>query len=104
MEQTLGVAIDQGGRERSGREKWFKSYNVLVNQYCTTFFKTFLSILYVNLFKLHALQVAKPAKPVAHMMEVSLSILMGSVNIFAQQKDIVGMETLTKLVMTVVDA
>ena len=31
MEQTFGVAIDQGGRERSGREKWFKSYNVLVN-------------------------------------------------------------------------
>ena len=36
------------------------------------------------------------------MTEVSLSILMGSVNIFAQKKDIVGMEKLTKPVMTVV--
>ena len=53
-------------------------------------------------FKLHALQVAKPAKSVAHMMEVSQSILMGSVNIFAQRKDIVEMESHTKLVMTVV--
>ena len=38
------------------------------------------------------------------MTEVNLSILMGSVNIFAQKKDIVGMETLTKLVMTVMVA
>ena len=52
---------------------------------------------------MHALQVAKPAK-LAEEVEVNLSILMGSVNIFAQKKDIVGMETLTKLVMTVVDA
>ena len=36
------------------------------------------------------------------MMEVHLSILMGSVNIFAQKKDIAGMEKHTKLVMTVV--
>ena len=35
------------------------------------------------------------------MMEVHLSILMGSVNIFAQKKDIAGMEKHTKLVMTV---
>ena len=36
------------------------------------------------------------------MMEVCLLILMGSVNIFAQKQDIVGMEKLTKLVSTVV--
>jgi len=35
------------------------------------------------------------------MTEVRLSILMGSVNIFAQQEDIVGREKHTKLVMTV---
>ena len=50
---------------------------------------------------MHARQVAKPANPVAHMTEVRLSILMGSVNIFAQQEDIVGREKHTKLVMTV---
>ena len=53
-------------------------------------------------FKLHALQVAKLAKPVAHMTEDRLSIPMGSVNTFAQNTDIVGMEKPTKLVMTVV--
>jgi len=53
---------------------------------------------------LHALQVAKPAKPVGHITEVSLSTLMGSVNIFAQKQDIVGMKRLTKPVMTVVVA
>ena len=36
------------------------------------------------------------------MTEVSLSILMVSVNIFAQKKDIVGMEKHTKLEMNVV--
>ena len=30
-ERTFGVAVDLGRRERSGREKLFKSYNSLAN-------------------------------------------------------------------------
>ena len=53
-------------------------------------------------FKLHALQAARSAKVEAQVTEVCLLILIGSANIFAQKKDIVGMEKLTKPVMTVV--
>lgn len=50
----------------------------------------------------HALQDAKPANLEALMMGVCLLTLMGSVNIFAQHLDIVGMEKVIKLVMIAV--
>ena len=56
------------------------------------------------ILKLHALQDAKPARLGAQVTGACLSILTGSVNIFAQNLDIVGLETVTKLVMTVVVA
>ena len=58
-------------------------------------------ILYKIIFKLHALEHAQPAKQETQVTGACLSILLGSANIFAQKKDIVGMEKLTKPVMTV---
>ena len=52
--------------------------------------------------KFHALRAALPAKLEAQVTGVSLLTRMGSVNIFVQIKDIVEMDKLTKLVMTVV--
>ena len=52
---------------------------------------------------MRALQDAKAAKMEALMMGVCLLILMGSVNIFAQNMDIVEIQRSTKLVLTVVN-
>ena len=55
------------------------------------------------IFKMRALQDAKAAKVEALMTGVCLLILMGSVNIFAQNMDIVEIQRSTKLVLTVVN-
>ena len=55
------------------------------------------------IFKMRALQDAKAAKMEALMMGVCLLILMGSVNIFAQNMDIVEIQRSTKLALTVVN-
>ena len=55
------------------------------------------------IFKMRALQDAKAAKAEALMTGVCLLILMGSVNIFAQNMDIVEIQRSTKLVLTVVN-
>ena len=55
------------------------------------------------IFKMRALQDAKAAKAEALMTGVCLLILMGSVNIFAQNMDIVEMQRSTKLALTVVN-
>ena len=63
-----------------------------------------LHILLIHLqiiLKLHALQDAQNAKLETQTVGVCLLILMGSVDISAQNQDIVGMEKLTKLVLTV---
>ena len=55
------------------------------------------------IFEIRALQDAKTAKVEALITEVCLLILMGSVNIFAQNMDIVEIQRSTKLVLTVVN-
>ena len=55
------------------------------------------------IFKMRALQDAKAAKVEALMTGVCLLILVGSVNIFAQNMDIVEIQRSTKLVLTVVN-
>ena len=52
---------------------------------------------------MRALQDAKAAKVEALMTGVCLLVLMGSVNIFAQNMDIVEIQRSTKLVLTVVN-
>ena len=54
------------------------------------------------ILKFHALRDALPAKLGAQVTGVCLLIRMRSVNISAQKEDIVEMDKLTKLVMTVV--
>ena len=56
-----------------------------------------------TIFKMRALEDAKAAKVEALMTGVCLLILMGSVNIFAQNMDIVEIQQSTKLVLTVVN-
>ena len=55
------------------------------------------------IFKMRALQDAKTAKTEALMTGVCLLILMGSVNIFARNMDILEIQRSTKLVWTVVN-
>ena len=69
-----------------------------------TLLKTVWSFYIKIIFKLHALEHAQPAKQEAQVTGACLSILMGCANIFAHLMDIVGLETNTKLVMTVVVA
>ena len=54
------------------------------------------------IFEIRALQDAKTAKVEALITEVCLLILMGSVNIFAQNMDIVEIQRYTKLVVLTV--
>ena len=54
------------------------------------------------IFEIRALQDAKTAKVEALITEVCLLILMGSVNIFAQNMDIVERQRFTKLVVLTV--
>ena len=56
-----------------------------------------------TIFKMRALEDAKAAKVEALMTGVCLLILMGSVNIFAQNMAIVEIQQSTKLVLTVVN-